>query len=372
MTHFWHAVAPEGVALWHNYIRSRTPGPANPFHLDWMFFEDEAMNNQFLQLGLASGSTYMFTWGPMFNGDLTPSRSTLAVSKTMKQVQRPEAILRTMTPHTDPRVGIFTLDSRWALIRGRYGFYLQCNGSHDVAMGKGPYQAPMATYIKPPELALYRALSASGYAPKFVLPDEFAKCEVLFLPYVEAIDAETAGKVRQYVEGGGNLVPLFLTLLHSLPGLGLLRLNLAQLGGHGCHHLFHAIGKVGLGLVIQYDEPTLVGQDDRGGLLRVGPHVSSQEAGGLPTLLLGAGDKLHHGAQGAAELGFGHRGVAHALGSGGFQSECEAQDQDEKEDIEVLLRPLSDVPRLIRENRITHALVLAAFYRFYMETGENA
>jgi len=47
------------------------------------------------------------------------------------------------------------------------------------------------------------------------------------------------------------------------------------------------------------------------------------------------------------------------------------QAQDDKEDIEVLIRPLSDVPRLIRENRITHALVLAAFYRFFMESGEN-
>ena len=43
------------------------------------------------------------------------------------------------------------------------------------------------------------------------------------------------------------------------------------------------------------------------------------------------------------------------------------QDQDEKEDIEVLLRPIVEIPRLIRENRITHSLVLAAFYRFYME-----
>jgi len=43
------------------------------------------------------------------------------------------------------------------------------------------------------------------------------------------------------------------------------------------------------------------------------------------------------------------------------------QHQDEKEDIEVLLRPLSEIPRLIREGTITHALVLAAFYRFYME-----
>lgn len=43
------------------------------------------------------------------------------------------------------------------------------------------------------------------------------------------------------------------------------------------------------------------------------------------------------------------------------------QSQDEKEDIEVLLRPLKDIPRIIRSGEITHALVLAAFYRFYAE-----
>jgi 8-oxo-dGTP pyrophosphatase MutT (NUDIX family) len=43
------------------------------------------------------------------------------------------------------------------------------------------------------------------------------------------------------------------------------------------------------------------------------------------------------------------------------------QSQDEKEDIEVLLRPVAEIPGLIREGRITHSLVLAAFYRFYME-----
>ena len=206
MTHFWNALAPEGVALWHNYIRSRTPGPANPFHLDWMFFEDEAMNNQFLQLGLASGCTYLCTWGPMFNGDLTPSRSTLAVAKTMKQAERPEAILRTMRPHTDPRVGIYTFDSRWALVRGRYGFFMHRHGPHDLTMGVGPYQAPGASYLKPPELPLYTALAASGYAPKYVMPDEFRGCKVLFLPYVEAIDQRAAAAVRQYVEDGGTLV----------------------------------------------------------------------------------------------------------------------------------------------------------------------
>ncbi|UCF84885.1 MAG: NUDIX hydrolase [Desulfobacteraceae bacterium] len=43
------------------------------------------------------------------------------------------------------------------------------------------------------------------------------------------------------------------------------------------------------------------------------------------------------------------------------------QNLDEKEDIEVLIRPLAEIPRLIREGEITHSLVLAAFYRFFME-----
>ena len=43
------------------------------------------------------------------------------------------------------------------------------------------------------------------------------------------------------------------------------------------------------------------------------------------------------------------------------------QQQDEKEDIEVMLRPLTEIPGLIKGGRITHALVLSAFYRFFLE-----
>lgn len=43
------------------------------------------------------------------------------------------------------------------------------------------------------------------------------------------------------------------------------------------------------------------------------------------------------------------------------------QTQDEKEDIHVLLEPLAEIPRLIREGAITHSLVVAAFYRLFME-----
>ena len=44
-----------------------------------------------------------------------------------------------------------------------------------------------------------------------------------------------------------------------------------------------------------------------------------------------------------------------------------AQNLDDKEDIEVLLRPLADIPRLIKDGEISHSLILAAFYRYYME-----
>ncbi|MFC1820010.1 NUDIX hydrolase [Thermodesulfobacteriota bacterium] len=43
------------------------------------------------------------------------------------------------------------------------------------------------------------------------------------------------------------------------------------------------------------------------------------------------------------------------------------QEQDEREDIEIVIKPLESIPRLISERQITHSLVLAAFYRFYME-----
>jgi 8-oxo-dGTP pyrophosphatase MutT (NUDIX family) len=43
------------------------------------------------------------------------------------------------------------------------------------------------------------------------------------------------------------------------------------------------------------------------------------------------------------------------------------QEQDDKEDIQVIRRPLKEIPGMIRDGEITHSLVIAAFYRFYME-----
>ena len=44
------------------------------------------------------------------------------------------------------------------------------------------------------------------------------------------------------------------------------------------------------------------------------------------------------------------------------------QAQDEKEDIEVILKPLKEIPALIREGHIRHSLVVAAFYRYFIES----
>ena len=40
---------------------------------------------------------------------------------------------------------------------------------------------------------------------------------------------------------------------------------------------------------------------------------------------------------------------------------------DDQEDIEVLRRPFADVPRLIREGVLSHSLVVAAFFKYYLE-----
>ena len=42
--------------------------------------------------------------------------------------------------------------------------------------------------------------------------------------------------------------------------------------------------------------------------------------------------------------------------------------QDSTEDIEVLRFPLSEIPRLIRDGKISHALVVAAFYWYFSVT----
>ncbi len=43
------------------------------------------------------------------------------------------------------------------------------------------------------------------------------------------------------------------------------------------------------------------------------------------------------------------------------------QSLDDKEDIVVVLTPLAEIPRLIREGGISHALVVCAFWRYFME-----
>ena len=46
------------------------------------------------------------------------------------------------------------------------------------------------------------------------------------------------------------------------------------------------------------------------------------------------------------------------------------QQLDDQEDIEVLCRPFEEVPRLIREGVVSHSLVVAAFFKYYLEYEE--
>jgi 8-oxo-dGTP pyrophosphatase MutT (NUDIX family) len=43
-----------------------------------------------------------------------------------------------------------------------------------------------------------------------------------------------------------------------------------------------------------------------------------------------------------------------------------AQDQDDREDIEVVLCPLSEIPEMIRTGIINHALIIAAFHLYFL------
>lgn len=44
-----------------------------------------------------------------------------------------------------------------------------------------------------------------------------------------------------------------------------------------------------------------------------------------------------------------------------------SQDLDEKEDIEVELRPIEQIPDMIRDGTITHSLVVSAFFFFFLK-----
>ena len=48
------------------------------------------------------------------------------------------------------------------------------------------------------------------------------------------------------------------------------------------------------------------------------------------------------------------------------------QNLDDKEDIEIILKPLDEIPDLVRNGEITHSLILAALYRYYMEYDHKA
>jgi hypothetical protein len=45
--------------------------------------------------------------------------------------------------------------------------------------------------------------------------------------------------------------------------------------------------------------------------------------------------------------------------------------QDQTEDIEVVLIPLVDIPELIRKGKVDHAIVISAFYWYFLHAQEG-
>jgi hypothetical protein len=48
-----------------------------------------------------------------------------------------------------------------------------------------------------------------------------------------------------------------------------------------------------------------------------------------------------------------------------------AQNLDDMEDIEVVIKQLDEIPGLIKKGVISHSLIVAAFYKYYLEYGNN-
>jgi len=107
-----------------------------------------------------------------------------------------------------------------------------------------------------------------------------------------------------------------------------------------------------------------------GGLVEPGDTLSEAAARELS-------EETGYRAETMTELGYVHPNPAiqdnrcYSFVAEGVQKVGE-QSLDEKEDIEILLQPLSAIPSLIRNRAITHALVVAAFARLFMERDIHA
>jgi formylglycine-generating enzyme required for sulfatase activity len=208
MTHFLAATDPHGTALWNAYARRKTPGTPPAYHLNWGFFDDPRQMSQFWLLGVLSGATYIDNWGPTMSWDFTYTPAGVQLRDLAKQLEPVANLILQARQVEDLRVGIFVEETPWQLVQGRPGYYLKGRAPGAQTYGPTTQSPPGASWLASPDGPLYSALCDAGYSPCYLTRDEIPQAKVIFLPYTEALAAESAARLKAFVEAGGTLVAL--------------------------------------------------------------------------------------------------------------------------------------------------------------------
>jgi len=202
----------EWSACWYAYQRQFAKDPAG-FLLNWGFFEDERVNAQLYLLSLTQGATafsFWFDFPLQFNPDLTHTRGSLYFRRLRRQLAGREAALLLTAPRYDKELGIYIPRLDWKASMGRPAWLL---GHRDL--GRSP---PWAGGYGGYEVQFHSALCESGYAPRFVAPEQFGECKVIFAPYCQSVPPEDARRLQAFVEAGGTLVASPKLATHDVHG----------------------------------------------------------------------------------------------------------------------------------------------------------
>jgi len=190
----------EWTACYYAYQRQFARDPAG-FIMNWGFFDDLRINAQLYLLSLMQGATVFSFWYDVplqFNPDLTHTRASLYFRRLRERLSGKEASLLHTEPYYDREIGIYIPLLDWKASMGRPAWMM---GVRDL--GRHP---PWAAGYGGFELQFYSALCESGYSPRFVGPQQFDGCKIIFMPYCEAVPRADATALRGFVHRGGTLV----------------------------------------------------------------------------------------------------------------------------------------------------------------------
>ena len=202
----------EWMACYLAYQRQFATDPAG-FIMNWGFFDDPRINRQIFLLSLMQGAIPMSFWFDIplqFNYDLTHSKASLQFRALRRRLEPKLGTILHPLPKYDQEIGIYLPRLDWKTSMGRPAWMLGLRGD-----GKGvPWMAGYGGY----EQTLYSALTDSGYAPRFVQPNDFEACKIIFLPYVQSIPRQDAEALDTFVKNGGVLVATPKLATHDIHG----------------------------------------------------------------------------------------------------------------------------------------------------------